>query len=122
MKNESKSDLKEVSLTLHPATQYINNYPREFLIRDILPWRLTTMASSTQHFNDHLDFFTSKTTPITITSNWIRIGLIAGKVSNEVHSLCEVLWDDSNDILVIGSLNHEKWLSSHFRSSYVCNT
>jgi hypothetical protein len=62
VKNESRTSLKDFSITLHPATQYLNNYPREMLIHDISPWRVTQMTSSIIHLQDHLSFFTDTST------------------------------------------------------------
>lgn len=118
VKNESRTSLQDLSITLHPATQYLNNYPREMLIHGISPWRVTQMTSSIIHLQDHLSFFTDTSTSYELTSNWIRIGLIAGMVDNSSKQLSKELCD-ADDIFLLGSLNCEFWLTSGIRRKYV---
>ncbi len=116
LKNENKTHLKELSMALHPSTQYLNNYPRNFLICNISPWRISNMTSSVVNFEDHVSFYQNDGGS-EILSNWIRIGLTACKIDDRSLQISRELCDD-DDLFVLGCLNSPEWLSEDTRKAF----
>jgi hypothetical protein len=94
LKNEVKTSLMDLSLTLHPATQYLNNYPRKMLLHEISPWRVTCMTSSVPHLEDHFNFFVNET--FEDTTSWIRVGLIAVSIDDKSAEISKNLCDNDD--------------------------
>lgn len=105
LKNTEKMSLKELTCTLHPATQYIQNYSRDMLLHCTSPWRVSQMTPSVPHLQDHLNLFSDSETPGWLVSDWIRVGLVAGVVPDGARDLSSCLCDTHQDYLLFGSLN-----------------
>ncbi len=107
-------------LTLHPGTQYLQNWSREMLIAGFSPWRGCQMTPSQPHLNDHILFFTSAECPIALKC-WVREGMVAMDVSNDVMHRMKAIEAESwgADVLVCLSMKSERWLPRDVRELFV---
>jgi hypothetical protein len=119
LKNEVKTSLMDLSRTLHPATQYLNNYPRKMLLHEISPWRVTCMTSSVPHLEDHFNFFVNES--FEDTTSWIRVGLTAVSIDDKSAEISKNLCDN-DDLFLLGSLNSKSWLTGEIRRKHVTVT
>jgi hypothetical protein len=56
-KNEITTSIAALFMTLHPGTQYLNNWSRKYLIAGISPWRGSQMSGIESQLQDHIAFF-----------------------------------------------------------------
>ena len=110
VKNENASQLSETLLTLHPATQYLQNHCREMLIAGVSPWRRYQLQL-TPHpacLADHADFLSDPRTPMALKV-WIGVGMVAVGVDANLKQMLvkRALATNLEDIMVCVSMQSQ---------------